>query len=102
MDRRFNEVVTSGQSTGHGKKEKGYRALCSDCGEYHTCKRKEFGEEKEKSFNDESWFYVPSGIGSDELKYVAQMRAWNCCNEGNTPLDGFPECPDAVTNYIKR
>jgi len=38
----------------------------------------------------------------DVFKYVAQMRAWNCCNEGETPFDGFPECPEAAKQFIKR
>jgi hypothetical protein len=25
------------------------------------------------------------------LEYVAKMRAWNCCHEGDEPCDGFPE-----------
>ena len=30
----------------------------------------------------------------DELRYVATMRAWNCCHEGEEPYDGYPEEPD--------
>jgi hypothetical protein len=37
-----------------------------------------------------------SGLdGERELRYVASMRAWNCCHEGQEPLDGYPEEPDS-------
>ena len=77
-DRRFDEVVLEGQSIGYGR-DKGYRALCGDCGEYQEARIQE-------------WKY-PVLIDTEELKYVASMRAWNCCNEGEEPLDGFPEDP---------
>ncbi|AGM11518.1 hypothetical protein M199_gp148 [Halogranum tailed virus 1] len=99
-DRRFTEVVQNGGATGHGEKERGYRAICTDCGSNHVCRRKEFGEERE-AFRSE-FFYVPHDIDMDAFKYVARMRAWNCCNEGDTPLDGFPECPEPVKTFIKR
>lgn len=104
MDRRFSEVVTSGQSTGHGEKERGYRALCGDCGTYHTCRRKEFGEERTLKWSrgEKKWFSVSPSVGMQHFKYVAQMRAWNCCNEGEEPLDGFPDAPDGMERYTKR
>lgn len=77
-DRRFDEVVQEGQSIGHGR-DRGYRALCGDCGEYQTARIQE-------------WKY-PVLIDTEELSYVARMRAWNCCNEGEEPLDGFPDDP---------
>mgnify|MGYP006299767571 CR=1 FL=1 len=99
-DRRFTEVVQNGGSTGHGEKERGYRAICTDCGENKVCRRKEFGEERE-AFRSE-FFYVPFEIGMQHFKYVARMRAWNCCNEGETPLHGFPEMPERMERYTKR
>lgn len=102
MDRRFNEVVTNGSSTGYGERERGYRALCGDCGSYHTCKRKEFGEERDRPFSDTTFFYAPYNIGMEHFKYVAQMRAWNCCSEGEEPHDEFPEMPDDLDKFVKR
>jgi hypothetical protein len=87
IDRRFDEVVQEGQSIGHGK-DRGYRALCGDCGEYKVCRAEEY-----KKTNLRGASYIPMFVGTEELKYVASMRAWNCCNEGKEPLDGFPEDP---------
>jgi hypothetical protein len=102
-DRRFDEIVTNGSSIGIGEKGRGYRALCADCGTYHTVRRKEFGKEytNPHGSDDSTFLSIPSGIGTDELRYVAQMRAYNCCNEGTEPLDGFPETPDAVERHIE-
>lgn len=33
------------------------------------------------------------------LAYVAEMRAWNCCHQGQEPIDGLPEKPD--TSYVE-
>ena len=38
---------------------------------------------------------LPRLHGERELRYVAAMRAWNCCHEGGEPLDGYPEEPDS-------
>jgi hypothetical protein len=54
------------------------QALCSTCGTYHAA-----------SFEE-----MASRVGEEELRYVASMRAWNCCHEGVEPYDGFPEVPD--------
>jgi len=79
-DRRFDEVVLEGQSIGYHE-SRGYRALCGDCGEYQEARIRE-------------WKYGGLLVGTEELKYVAQMRAWYCCqDEDDEPLDGFPEDP---------
>jgi hypothetical protein len=39
---------------------------------------------------DELWLVADAAA----FEYVASMRAWNCCHEGETPYDGFPEAPD--------
>mgnify|MGYP000707534156 FL=1 len=53
------------------------RALCSTCGTYHEATLDE----------------LSTRVGEAELRYVASMRAWNCCHEGVEPYDGFPEEP---------
>lgn len=78
-DRRFDEVVLEGQSIGYHE-SRGYRALCGDCGEYQEARIRE-------------WKYGGLLVDTEELAYVAKMRAWNCCNEGEEPLDGFPDDP---------
>ncbi|QLG30049.1 hypothetical protein HUG10_20870 (plasmid) [Halorarum halophilum] len=37
---------------------------------------------------------IPRDVDQDVLEYVAVMRSWNCCYEGEEPLDGLPEQPD--------
>ena len=54
------------------------RTLCSTCGTYHEATVDE----------------LSTRAGETELRYVASMRAWNCCHEGVEPYDGFPEEPD--------
>jgi|GEM_PF-2192804 len=54
------------------------QALCSTCGTYHAATVEE----------------MAARVGKEELRYVASMRAWNCCHEGIEPYDGFPEVPD--------
>jgi len=100
-DQRFLDVVQNNGSTGYGERERGYQAICTSCGENHVCRRKEFGEERE-GYNGSTWFYVPRDIDMETFKYVAQMRSWNCCNEGEQPIDGFPDCPEAAKQFIKR
>lgn len=59
---------------------RGWRACCSSCGSYQTA--------------DKSEFAFKSTLTEETLRYVAEMRAWNCCRDDETPLDGFPEQPD--------
>jgi hypothetical protein len=54
------------------------QALCSTCGSYHEATVEE----------------LSTLAGEAELRYVASMRAWNCCHEGDTPYDGFPDEPE--------
>lgn len=85
-DLRFDDVVTTVQVEYDGYREHRpsvrepvrCRALCVTCGTYH------------ESSMDE----LPRLHGERELRYVAAMHAWNCCHEGEEPLDGYPEDPD--------
>jgi hypothetical protein len=87
-DKRFDEVVQEEQSIGYDK-DRGYRALCGDCGQYKECRAHEY-----QRTNARGGTYIPHTVGTEDMKYVAQMRAWSCCNEGEEPLDGFPEDPN--------
>jgi hypothetical protein len=84
-DYRFDDVVTNvtvergptpRPGTDRGPVE--CSALCSACGTYHTVTL------------DELWLLADATA----FEYVASMRAWNCCHEGEIPYDGFPEAPD--------
>jgi len=83
-------------------------------GEYHTaiCKTCSTQHKVEQSAFELPDLYklVPSDDGYETepanaldreenydeiLAYVAEMRAWQCCHEGEDPIDGFPEQPEA-------
>lgn len=78
-DKRFREVVQTGKSIGYGD-TRGYQALCGECGHYQEVRVNEF--------------IYPVLIDTEEMKYTAEMRAWNCCKQGEEPIDGFPPEPD--------
>lgn len=86
-DKRFDDVVMEGQKIGYDK-DRGYRALCADCGTYQECRAHEYQKTDARGGT-----YIPHTVGMEDMKYVAQMRAWHCCNEDDEPLDGFPEDP---------
>jgi hypothetical protein len=86
-DQKFDDVVIEGQSTGYGK-ERGYRALCATCGEYQECRASEYERTDARGGK-----YIPHTVGEEDMAYVARMRAWNCCHEGEEPIDGFPDDP---------
>lgn len=78
VDLRFDEVVESDGMQGV-QPDLHYRSLCKECGTYTEVYRRE-------------WRHAIL-VDEEEMKYVADMRAWNCCREGEEPLDGFPEDP---------
>lgn len=86
-DRRFNEIVIEASSL-RGPHGRSYKACCSSCGTYHRVDAQEFERDDLAGGT-----YVPSIVGAEEMGYVAKMRAWNCCHEGEQPMDGFPEDP---------
>ena len=79
----FNDIVTIKSN------HTGVKAHCKTCSTWHTVTRDELS--KENLRGDE---HVPLGVDSSVKEYIAGMRAWNCCHEGNEPRDGFPEKPD--------
>jgi hypothetical protein len=95
-DLHFEDVVmesrdfreTDGQGT---VLTKGWRARCKTCSTIHKVDMDEF---------DAGILTFDSGkkvIAVDEevFQFVAEMRAWNCCHEGEEPYDGFPDTPDS-------
>lgn len=77
-DFRFSEIVQNVMKL--NGLNSNYRALCSSCGTYSTVNKDEFE--------------FSAIVEDSTLEYVVKMRAWNCCNENNEPIDGFPEQPD--------
>lgn len=93
-DLRLNDVVETNLLMGtDGLYAKG---ICKDCSKQHKAEREEFKLDGLKRLNDNGEFvrFVPDEVDKDVLKYVAAMRAWNCCRDGEEPLGGFPEQPD--------
>lgn len=78
VDKHFQDVVIEGNSC-YVDEERGYKACCANCGTYHRVSVEEFR--------------FPLVTGTEMLKYTAEMRAWNCCHEGETPIDELPEAP---------
>lgn len=96
VDKLFSDVVTVQLLTNkeHGKYAKG---RCLSCSTVHRVSPEDFENEslnrlKLGDNGIEREPYIPYGAeDGDLLKYVASMRAWNCCHEGQEPLDGLPD-----------
>jgi hypothetical protein len=94
-DRRFDEVViNSCLITGTHKYAK---STCKTCSKTHRVEPDEFKNDNLYTIQltDDGFkatAHIPSGAyDKDVLLFVSRMRAWNCCHEGEEPLDGFPE-----------
>lgn len=92
-DFRFDDIVEC--KTLIGKEGRYAKCVCKSCSNQYKVTRNEFEVE---TLNGDST-YIPSSIDLDILIYVAKMRAWNCCYENETPIDGFPEKVESM--YIK-
>lgn len=88
-DFRFDDVVDSNVMIGPPGKY--VQSVCKSCSKQHKVTRKDF--ERENSLGSK---YIPSSVKLAHLEYVSKMRAWNCCYEGQEPLDGFPEKVDSI------
>jgi len=80
MDLRFDDVVEYTKLTDH--RGMSAVAICKTCSTRHRCDR--------DSFPERSLF-----VSQDQMLYLAEMRAWNCCHQDDEPLDGYPEDPGA-------
>lgn len=101
-DLRLNDVVNINEMTGPDGEY--IVAICESCSERHKVIRNDFKHPTNKrleSTDDGLDFqeFVPRGVDQDFLTYVASMRAWNCCHEGEEPIDGLPEQPDAPSGF---
>lgn len=77
-DLRFNEVVETAGMQGV-QPDRHYRAICKTCDQSVNVYKREWRQ--------------PLLVDRAEMKYVAQMRAWNHCHPDEEPADGFPEDP---------
>ena len=79
IDQRFEEIVIESSSM-LGPDGRSHKSCCSACGTYHRVSVNEFKR--------------PFLVSAETLRFTSEMRAWNCCHEGQEPLDGFPAKPD--------
>lgn len=91
MDLHFHDVVDSTRMI--GPQGRYCTATCMTCSEQHKVTRGEF--ELDGLTRLDGSPVVPRDVDVDMLEYVAEMRAWNCCHEGDEPINGLPEQPDA-------
>ena len=94
-DLHFRDVVTNSSEVRTSDDgvliSRGWRAMCETCSTVHRIDESEFDVPITTFSNGEK--HIP--ISSEVFQYVAEMRAWNCCHEGQEPYDGFPQTPDA-------
>lgn len=97
VDLHFSDVVTVNRMI--GGEGKYVVAICETCSERYKVVKDEFTHPSFERivFEDdgvEFEEFIPDSVDGEFLAYVASMRAWNCCHEGETPIDGLPEEPD--------
>lgn len=77
-DTEFYDVVDSKGVKGV-QPELHYRSICTDCDTAHNVYRREWRQ--------------PLLVDEEEMRYVADMRAWNCCHMEEHPADSYPQDP---------
>lgn len=101
-DKRFHDVVIESQSM-IGPVGEYHTAICKTCSQQHKVTSDEFEIPDLYKLNREEDGLSTENVNAldrkdnykEILKYVAEMRAYNCCHEGEEPLDGYPEQPEA-------
>jgi len=102
IDKRFHDVVIESNEM-IGPEGIYNTAICSKCSQQHKVSTDDFEMDnlyKVISAEDGHELEPANALDAEEetrevLRYVAEMRAWNCCHEDLAPLDGFPSEPDA-------
>lgn len=102
VDLHFQDVVAVNRMI--GPEGKYVVAICETCSERYKVIRGDFKHPTLKrldSTEDGIKFkeFVPRGVDQDFLEYVASMRAWNCCHEGEEPIGGLPEEPETPRGF---
>lgn len=90
-DLRFDDVVDTGPRI-TGPDGRYAKATCKSCSSQQHVTKDEF--RLDNLYNLDGSRYLPQDVDMDMVEYVAAMRAWHCCHEGEEPLDGFPEQPE--------
>lgn len=86
-DFRFNDIVDSSVVTSEGNTY--VKSICKACSKQRKVERDEF--ELDTIYDLDGSKFIPDSVDIDMLRYVAEMRAWNCCHQNDVPIDGFPE-----------
>lgn len=101
-DFRFHDIVIESNSM-IGPQGEYHTAICKTCSTQHKVEQSAFELPdlyKLVSNGDSLTTEQANALDREEnyddiLRYVAEMRAWNCCHEGQEPLDAFPKEPEA-------
>jgi hypothetical protein len=95
VDLQFGDVVRESRETRTVEDgvlvNRGWRAMCKTCSTVHKVDVSEFDVPVTTFSNGEKHIPIDEAV----FRFVAEMRAWNCCHEGAEPYDGFPDEPDA-------
>jgi hypothetical protein len=100
-DRRFHGIVIESNSM-IGAEGEYHTAICKTCSTQHKVTKDEFQMtdlytlvQTEDGFDTEPANALEHRDNYKAiLEYVAEMRSWQCCHEGETPIDGFPKEPE--------
>ena len=94
VDLRFRDIVLESRETRTVEDgvlvNRGWRATCKTCSTVHTVDVSEFDVPVPMFSNGEKHIPIDRAV----FRFVAEMRAWNCCHDGDEPYDGFPEEPE--------
>jgi len=98
-DHRFDDIVIESNSM-IGPEGKYHTAVCKTCSSQHKVTRDEFERadlytlvSTEDGLETKPLNELDRHNSDEILAYVAEIRAWQCCHEGEEPLDGFPDTP---------
>jgi len=90
VDLHFQDVVSVNRMIGQDGKY--VVAICETCSERYKVIRGNFKHPPLKRLES-------TEDGINFLEYVASMRAWNCCHEGEEPINGLPEEPETPIEF---
>lgn len=100
-DHRFHDIVIESNEM-IGPVGEYHTAICKTCSQQHKVTKDEFEMtdlytlvSTEDGFKTEPANAIDKQENYKEvLRYVAEMRSWQCCHEGEEPLYGFPDEPE--------
>jgi hypothetical protein len=102
-DRRFHEIVIESNSMIGSDRAKYHTTICKTCSQQHKVTIDDFQMDNLYQLVESADGYETKPANAidrqdnykEVLQFVAEIRAWQCCHEGETPIDGFPDEPEA-------